>query len=112
MGISIVSSRRLPESLSNRPMHHRGWISIMARNRLDRRDHFVVADVLAGAQKRRVPAVHQDREIVLRVAAQGVNQLLAFFGDNRSKVHGIAPFLGTYDATDKGDSQTLAADSF
>src|SRR5580692_6084734 len=54
--------------------------SIMARHRLDRGDDLVVADLGTGPDERRVAAVHQDREVVLGVAAQGVGEFLPFFG--------------------------------
>src|SRR5437762_3563287 len=108
IGISMVSSRRLPASLSSRPMMmHRqefrtpgiavlllgsGNFSIMTWHRLDGRDDFVIADFLAGADERGIVAVHQDGQVVLGVAAQGVDEFLPLIGSHGSKVHEIFSF--------------------
>src|SRR5436309_15976478 len=59
----------------------------MTRHRLDGGDDFVVADFLAGADERGVAAIHEDAEVVLGVAAQGVDEFLAFFGGHGSEIH-------------------------
>ena len=56
-GISTLSRRRLPASLSSRPMVA---LSIVARHRFDGRDHLFVRHLIRGAGKRRGPPVHED----------------------------------------------------
>src|SRR5476649_545450 len=108
----MLSKRRLPASVSKRPMSLfraippgiaalilglGGTPLVMAGDRLDRGDDFVVADFLAGSEEGCVAAIHEDGEVVLGVAAQGVDQLLALFGVDGSEIHGIVSFR--YDLT-------------
>src|SRR5689334_3365737 len=102
MGISIVSRRRLPASLSRRligdlPLATRFCCAASVRlvvtwHRLDGGDHFLVGDLFAGADEGRVAAIHEDREVVLSVAAQGVDEFLTFLGVDRPEVHAGSPY--------------------
>jgi hypothetical protein len=47
----------------------------MAGNRLDAGNHFLISDVIGCADKARIPAVHQDRPILVGVPAQGGDEL-------------------------------------
>src|SRR4051794_6853303 len=91
-GISAVRSRRLPASLSRRLMaacpDASGRPSIVTRHRLDRRDHFLIGDLVGGAGEGGVAFVHDDRFARLGVAAESVDQLLPFGRFERSKIHG------------------------
>src|SRR6516164_799325 len=94
-GISTVRSRRLPASVSRRPIPS----SIVAGDRLDGRDDLVVGHFLGGAEKAGVAAVHEDGPIAFGVAAQGADQLPPFGVVERPEIHGDAPFLSVKSAT-------------
>src|SRR5581483_6760819 len=68
------------------------YFSIVTRNRLDGADHFFVGDLVGGADKGGVAAVHQDGTIALSVAAQGVDQLPPLRVVEGTEVHGQFSF--------------------
>src|SRR5262249_9332066 len=101
MGISTVSRRRFPSSLSSRPIgaprvYRRALTAapqapdvnalVVARNRFDGRDHFLIGDLFGGTDEGGVTLVHEDRQIALRVAPQRVDQFLTFRVVQGSKI--------------------------
>src|SRR5580704_5553753 len=117
MGISMVSSRRLPSSLSKRPMgaprnllcrHPRGARFptclfatgtlenvphehlVVTRHRLDGGDHFLVRHFIGRADEGGVALVHEDRQVALSVPPQRVHQLLTLLVVQGSKVHRVS----------------------
>src|SRR5262249_25525118 len=116
-GISTLSSRRFPASLSRRPITvvdagrwtvdggllsvpstvHRPPStnsSVVAGHRLDGEDDLFVRHVVAGAREAGVAAVHQDGAVAFGVAPQGTNELPALRVVQRAEVHGSAPSFG------------------
>jgi hypothetical protein len=67
--------------------------SIMARHRLDRGDDLFVTDFLARAGEGCVASIHEDRQVVLGIAAQGVDQFCSLVGCHGTKVHEDSPFM-------------------
>jgi hypothetical protein len=65
---------------------------VVARNRLDGVDDFVVGDFVCSAEETGVAAVHEDRAIALGIAPQGTDQLPAFDVIQGTEVHGTFSF--------------------
>jgi hypothetical protein len=68
-----------------------GRSSIMARHALDGRDHFFVGDLLRSAHEGRIPPVHEDGSVRIRVPTKGHEQLGAFRVVQGSEVHRFSP---------------------
>src|SRR5215813_4302761 len=66
---------------------HWSFRLVVARHRLDGGDHLVVGDLVGGPGEARVATVHEDRAVALRIAAQRLDQLLAFGVVERTEIH-------------------------
>src|SRR5689334_18579609 len=66
--------------------------SVVTRNRFNGADHFLVSNLVGGADEGGVAAVHQDGTIALGVAAQGVDQLPPLRVVEGTEVHGQFSF--------------------
>src|SRR6266851_1596034 len=86
-GISTVSSRRFPASLSSKPI-----ISIVARDRLNGGDHFFIGHFVDGTDEARVAAIHEDAALVLGIASQRGDQLPSFRVVEWTEIHRRSPF--------------------
>src|SRR5690242_16045068 len=115
-GISTVKSRRLPASLSNRPMgiadvrlQIADWrlaagagespavnlqpaicnlqSLVVARHRLDGGDDLLVGDVVGGADETGVAAVHEDGPVAVGVAPQRGDELTPLRVVQRTEIH-------------------------
>src|SRR5262249_19391568 len=110
MGRNPKSEYRNPNLIRISIFGFRIWPSVMARDRPDGVDHLLVRDFLGGAQERRGLAVHQDGQAVLRVAAQGGDQVLALGLGQGAEVHGgdssRAMERDTGDSAGRGGSPT------
>src|SRR5262249_8797126 len=115
-GISTLNRRRLPASLSRRPIplvvgrwslvigHCKNQrprtndqgpifppVSIVTGNRANREDHLLVGDLLGAAGEAGVAAVRQDGQVVVGVAAQRRDQLLTLSVVQRTEIHDRSP---------------------
>src|SRR4051812_3186734 len=86
-GNSMLSSRRLPASLSSRPMSR----SVVAGDGLDGVDHFLVVEVVGYAGEGGVAAVGEDGDLVLDVAAECGDEAAALVVVERAEVHFRSP---------------------
>src|SRR3954447_7053960 len=66
--------------------------SVVAGDRLDGADHLLVRDLVGRAGEARVPAVHEDGAVALRVSPQGVDQLPPLGVVEGAEVHGLLSF--------------------
>src|SRR5438876_6088363 len=87
-GTSMVKSRRLPASLSRRPIRCN---LIMAWHGFDGGNDLVVGHLLGGAEKRRVAPIHEDGAVAFGIAAQGADQLPPLRVIQGSKIHRMLP---------------------
>src|SRR5688572_12217998 len=91
-GISTVSKRRLPASLSSSPIRTaKHQALVVARYRANGRDHFLVGHLFAAAGEAGVAAIGEDEAIVLGIASQGRDQLPSFGVIERTEVHRRSP---------------------
>src|SRR5437588_9016686 len=112
-GISTVSSRRFPASLSSKPItaflisdlrfliserlqskigNQKSKILVVARDRLNGGDHFFVGHLIGGTGEAGVAAVHEDAAIVLGIAPQRGDQLPSFRFVEWTEIHRRSPF--------------------